>query len=281
MNSLFLEIPRNGDVDNVNLKNCTLQDLQPLLSKECLAQVDADEDLRCATSMFERMQNINNDNIIITKNEFPIGILNGKNVLKCIFKSQMDFRFHSRTTEQCMSEVGTCVLDPELKFLDMLKIWKKNRVCFSIIHDEYDNFYALSPKTIIDLSHFLNPLIFTDVLQKKPIIFIDAEETIDTAYETMMNNETRRLIVRSSNKQLNDRNIIQKFNKLIDSGIENFNNIKISEFELGSVLNYTSHVPIRILAKDMLTIETPCAIIDNNIITPWDLISFYTDGGNF
>lgn len=256
------------------LQNCELRDIldkQNMMQR--VASVGVGEKIWVVTSMLRRFSKTMNDNLIVTKNDLPEGVIGAREVLQRFrLEPTHDLFFKHTVDEIVQKDLPYYVFDGTVKLNEMLKRWKIMRRGFAVVKIE-NEYIPMSVRTLLGIGSQLDDRIKTSELDLNDIMFIDKKNTIDESLNMMLSNHIRRVVLKNSHSIVTDRSIIEKIIALdYLKNSKNFLNMMISTVKVDACPVFSEDVSVSKTCKLMNAMVLPCVIIKNKIFTPWDII---------
>jgi predicted transcriptional regulator len=213
------------------------------------------------------------DSLVVTeKDEKPIGVIGGKEVMENIFENpSLDF-FKKTTVEQVMDK-NLAILPEKINLGELLEKWKQTRRAFSIIPNKLGGYSAISGRKLLEIGVNCITNMTISELPKKEIITFNRNDTMKDIIELMLQKKTRRLILKNTNIFISDRLIIQ----IIAQKFDFFKNVKFLDhriadsFNLEEAKKISEDVNLAEISKIMYGMLHPYIIFQDQTISPWDI----------
>lgn len=151
--------------------------------------------------------------------------------------------------------------------------WKKTRRAFSIIPNHLGGYSAISGRKLLEIgANCITDLTISEFPTKNVITF-EKDNSIKEIIQLMLNNNTRKLLLKDTNYFISDRLLIQSiakdFNFLRDV---KFLERKFEEsFKLEEAMKISKDLNLAELSKMMYVMSHPYVIYQDRVITPWDV----------
>ncbi len=89
----------------------------------------------------------------------------------------------------------------------------------------------------------------------------------------MLKNKTRKLLLKDSDKFLNDRIILSTISEDLKflKGIDDFLSSSIKEFELAQAKRVQNDISIQELSNILYQMDHPYVVYDDQVYSPWDV----------
>lgn len=256
------------------IHNQTLKDLLPYsLSSTPAVSVRKENKMWIATCMLMHYLESFTDSLVVTEEgEKPIGVIGGKEVIKNIFENPSSDFFDKITVEQVMDK-NLIIISEKIKLGELLEKWKQTRRAFSIIPNNLGGYSVISGRKLLEIcANCITDMTISE-LPKKEIITFNHTDTMKDIMSLMLQNNTRRLVLRNTNMFINDRLIIQTIAQKFDF----FRNVKFLDhmftesFNLEEAKKISKNMNLAEISKIMSVMVHPCIIFQDQLITPWDI----------
>jgi len=254
--------------------NQTLKDLLPLsLSSTPAVSIRKENKMWVATCMLMHYLESFTDSLVVTEeDEKPIGIIGGKEVIVNIFENPSSDFFDKTTVEQVMDK-NLIILSEKIKLYELFEKWKQNKRAFSIIPNKLGGYSAISGRKLLEIGTNCITDMTISELPKKEIITFNRTDTMKDIISLMLQNNTRRLVLKNTNMFISDRLIIQTIAQKFDISKKiKFLDHRIAElFNLEEAKKISKDMNLAEISKIMSVMMHPCIIFRDQIITPWDI----------
>ena len=256
------------------IRNQTLKDLLPYsLSSTPAVSIRKENKMWMATCMLMHYLESFTDSLVVTEeDEKPIGVIGGKEVIKNIFENPSADFFDKITVEQVMDK-NLIIISEKIKLEELFEKWKQNRRAFSIIPNNLGGYSAISGRKLLEICANCITDVTISELPKKEIITFNRTDTMKDIISLMLQNNTRRLVLKNTNMFINDRLIIQTIAQKFDF----FRNVKFLDhriaesFDLEEAKKISKDTNLAEISKIMSVMVHPCIIFQDQLITPWDI----------
>ena len=256
------------------IRNQTLKDLLPYsLSSTPAVSIRKENKMWMATCMLMHYLESFTDSLVVTEeDEKPIGVIGGKEVIKNIFENPSADFFDKITVEQVMDK-NLIIISEKIKLEELFEKWKQTRRAFSIIPNNLGGYSAISGRKLLEICANCITDVTISELPKKEIITFNRTDTMKDIISLMLQNNTRRLVLKNTNMFINDRLIIQTIAQKFDF----FRNVKFLDhriaesFDLEEAKKISKDTNLAEISKIMSVMVHPCIIFQDQLITPWDI----------
>ena len=259
---------------NLRLGKCTIEDIMPhLLIYSSLATIDSKEKMWIATSMLVRLLESFTNNLVVMESEIPIGMLGSQEVLHGLYHEPVSEFFSKRTVKNVMSK-DLCVIFPNTKVSDMLNAMKKSGRDFALVQNQEGEFSTISARRLLEVGMLCDTQMKVSDMPPKKITTFTKNDTITTIIEKMLTHRTDVLILENTPLFINSQTILEKTSELnYLEATDEFLEAKASSLNLRNGRIIPDNTTIPEVCKIMLGMKHSFIMTQNNVVTPWDLIS--------
>lgn len=258
----------------MSIINKTLKELLPLsFTSTPAVSIRKENKIWVATGMLIHYLESFTDSLVVTeRDEIPIGVIGGREIIENIFKNPSPDFFDNLTVEQIFDK-NLVILSPITTLDELLTKWKKTRRAFSIIPNHLGGYSAISGRKLLEIgANCITDLTISEFPTKNVITF-EKDNSIKEIIQLMLNNNTRKLLLKDTNYFISDRLLIQSiakdFNFLRDV---KFLERKFEEsFKLEEAMKISKDLNLAELSKMMYVMSHPYVIYQDRVITPWDV----------
>ena len=261
-----------GDI--LPIYNQTLKELLPLSLRTTPAvSIRKENKMWTATCMLMHYLESFTDSLVVTeKDEKPIGVIGGKEIITNIFENPSSDFFDKVTVEEVVDK-NLVILSEDTKLVELLEKWKETRRAFSIIPNNLGGYSAISGRKLLEIGANCVTDLTISELPKKETITFSRNDTIKDIISLMLQNNTRKLVLKNTNMFISDRLIIQSIAQKFDF----FRNVKFLDqrvaesFNLEEAKKVSKDVNLSEIPKIMYGMVHPYIIFHEHVITPWDI----------
>ena len=254
--------------------NKSLKELLPLSFNSTPAvSIRKENKMWVATSMLIHTLESFTDSLVVTEgDEKPIGVIGGREIIENIFKNPSSSFFDDTTVEQIVDK-NLVILSNYTTLKDLLDKWKNTKRAFSIIPNNHGGYSAISARKILEIGANCVTDITISELPKKEIVTFEQDSTIKEIMNLMLQKNSRKILLKDSNYFISDRLLIQSIAQEFDF----FRNVKFLErhvkdsFRLEEARKVSKDLNLTEISKIMYSMPHPCTILQNQVITPWDI----------
>lgn len=260
--------------ESVPIYNQTLKYLLPLsLSSTPAVSIRKENKMWTATCMLMHYLESFTDSLVVTEgDEKPIGVIGGKEVIENIFENPSSDFFDKTTVEQVMDK-NLIIISEKIKLVELLEKWKQTRRAFSIIPNSLGGYSAISGRKLLEIGANCITDVTISELPKREIITFNRNDTMKDIISLMLQNNTRRLVLKNTNMFISDRLIIQTIAQKFDF----FRNVKLLDLRIAESFNLeeakeiSTDINLAEISKIMSVMVHPCIIFQDHVITSWDI----------
>lgn len=213
------------------------------------------------------------DSLVVTgEDEKPIGVIGGREVIENIFKNPSSDFFDKTTVEQ-VTDKNIIILSEKIKLVELLEKWKQTKRAFSIIPNSLGGYSAISGRKLLEIGANCITDITISELPKKEVITFNRNDAMKDIISLMLQNNTRKLILKNTSMFISDRLIIQ----IIVQKFDFFRNVKFLDhrfaesFNLGEAKKISKDMNLAEVSKMMYGMTHPYIIFQDQVITPLDI----------
>ena len=217
------------------------------------------------------------DSLVVTDEGRPAGFIGSKEILEETLKNPT-YDFFNNTLVGKIKNDGLVITTPETKLSDLLKEWKQTGRAFSIIPNQYRGYSVISARKLLEVGMLCNTDIKVNDLPKKRTVTFKQNQTVREVINFMFENRTRRLVLENTIQFLSDRIVIEKIATDLNylRNVDDFLDMKASIFKLENAKTVSPDMKIPELCKIMYGMLHPYVMANDQVISPWDLIMFFT-----
>ena len=264
---------------NLELQECLFDELLPYsLASSPISSINTDDNVWIACSMFSRVSDTTN-NLVVLEDEFPVGIIGGKEILKGIIENPTPYFFHDILCAEIMNR--KFYLDTRIAMLHKLfNQMQQTKNAFTIIQNTKQSFSALSIREILEIGALCKTNINASELPERKIKVFKREDTIEDLIKSLLQNDTEILILENESLFIDHLTIIEKITKDLNylQGVDNFLDLNASIFKLQSPKLIPDKLTLSEVCKTMLYMKHPYVMTQNRIWTPLDVLNVLSQG---
>jgi len=254
--------------------NQTLKELLPLSLRSTPAvSIRKEKKMWMATCMLMHYLESFTDSLVVTEEEEkPIGVIGGREIIENIFKNPSSDFFDKTTVEQ-VTDKNLMIISEKVTLGELLEKWKQTRRAFSIIPNSLGGYSAISGRKLLEIGANCTTDITISELPKKEVITFDQDNTLKDIIGLMLQNNTRKIILKNTNMFISDRLIIQSIAQKFDF----FRNVKFLEQKFSESINLeeakkiSKDMNLTEVARMMYAMTHPYIIFQDQVVTPLDI----------
>lgn len=253
-----------------------ISEIVPSIFKRPLLFVSPSDSLLQAATFLAIGPQIYVDGLVVLDDRKAVGAIGGRHVIEYILYHQEGWR--QGTASSVMTQLQTAVRGNDALQV-ALDVFRKTGFAFVPIMIDGRVVTSLS------LRDLLKP-IATLHLDKtvgdlsSPLISAASDSSIGSALEIMLEQNVRNLIVKDKDRTsiLNDRKILefllshQGASALSSRQSNGLFEIKLSTLDLLAAKHVKKDTTVSAAAQLLTDLNTPCLLVDNSVVTPWDII---------
>jgi len=212
------------------------------------------------------------DSLVITRDDKPVGIIGSVEIFEGILKEPKD-TFFEHDVEKFMNTTHLIILKPDTVLSDLLLRWNQTRRAFAIIPNQYHGFSVISARKLLEIGVSCKTNLRVSDIQKREIVTFEKSDSIKDIISSMFENKTRKLVLKDTSSFISDRIIMQKIARELDylQSENNFLEMKGAAFKLDEAKKISDNLTINEAAKIMYGMQSPYLMVENHVITPWDI----------
>lgn len=243
---------------------------ESLTSTFCV-NIEATSKIWVATGMLVQYLESFTDGIVVRKNEKPVGIVGGRDIIANIAKNPRGEFFEEPVESIVESRIPE--ISSRTTYKELMNFWQDTGRAFAIIQNEYGDYSSISAKKILEIAKQCNTNLKISEMPKKNTVTFSLDEPIGQIMDRMLENKTRRVILKDTNKFINDRAILEKISEELDylRNVKNFREFPAKDFNIIETTMIEKDLMIPETAQMMYELEHPYLVYKDNVITPWDI----------
>ncbi len=201
-----------------------------------------------------------------------VGTIGGKEILENLLKNPTQSLFNETLVEDIM-EKNPIRVSGQTKYKELISQWRQRGRAYAILYNRWGHYSAISAKKILEISMRCKTNLSIMDLPKKPIITFKPDDSLGTIINSMFENKTRKILLKNSNKYINDRIILEAISEKLGylENIENFLEMSVNTIELERARVILDNLNIHEVSAMMYDMEHPYIIYKDILVTPWDI----------
>lgn len=212
------------------------------------------------------------DSLVAIKNDEPVGIVGGVEVLESVLKNQTAGFLDKTKIGDIMNKL--VIMNSKSKFSELVNTWSQTRRAFAILPNQYYGYSVISARKIIEVGTGFKINTTISAIPTKKIITFNKKDTVRQIVQRMFENKTRKLVLEGTSFFINDRIIIEKLAREFNClrGGEDFLGMNSDIFRLEQAKIVSDDLTITEACKIMQNMTSPHLMTGEKIISPWDVI---------
>ena len=106
-------------------------------------------------------------------------------------------------------------VNEKIKLVDLIEGWKKTRRAFSVIANQYSDYFSISARKLLEIGKRYKSGVSVSSIPKKKIISFKGDESLGTILDRMFKNYTRKIVLENSNQFVSDRLILGEISNIL------------------------------------------------------------------
>ena len=258
---------------NLALTECLFDDLLPYsLASSPISSIHSEDNVWIACSMYSRLSQTT-DNLVVLDNEFPLGIIGGREILKGVLKNPTPYFFHDVLSAEIMNR--KFYIDTRFaKLQKLLEQMKKMKRTFAIIQNSKTSFSAISIREILEIGALCNTNIKICDLPERKIKVFKRDDSIEYLLRSLSDEETDLLMLDNESLFIDHTTIIEKITGDLNflKDVENFLELNASVFKLANPKLIPDKLTLSEVCKMMLYMKHPYVMTTEQVFTPRDIL---------
>ena len=243
---------------------------QTLFETPCIS-VDKNRDIWVAIEMCAQYLESTVDAIIVVSQNNPIGTIGGREILSHLRKNTIPDSYFRTKIEDIFFNYFPQV-EGNIKFDDLMNKWKSTGRAFSIISNQYGDYFSISSRKMLEIGKRYKSGISVSSIPKKKIVTFKEDESLGDILNRMFKNHIRRILLENSNQFISDRIILGEISMLLKyQDIDNLLDIPINQFKFEYTKEITTDLTLSQICLIMDKMDHPCILYQDTIVTPWDI----------
>ncbi|HET9806713.1 MAG TPA: CBS domain-containing protein [Nitrososphaeraceae archaeon] len=243
---------------------------QTLFETPCIS-VDKNRDIWVAIEMCAQYLESAVDAIIVVSQNNPIGTIGGREILSHLRKNTIPDSYFRTKIEDIFFNYFPQV-EGNIKFDDLMNKWKSTGRAFSIISNQYGDYFSISSRKMLEIGKRYKSGISVSSIPKKKIVTFKEDEPLGDILNRMFKNHIRRILLENSNQFISDRIILGEISMLLKyQDIDNLLDIPINQFKFEYIKEITTDLTLSQICLIMDKMDHPCILYQDSIVTPWDI----------
>lgn len=257
-----------------DLTDCTIEEILPhLLVYSSMATIESKEKVWVATSMLVRFLATHTNNLVAIESDVPVGMLGSREVLHGAYSNPT----HDFFTEQIVYNIMSKDIEkasPKMRVYDLLKKMNCIGRDFALIQTTDGEFSTISARRLLEVGILCDTRIKVSDMPSKKVVTFQKDDNIGFLIGEMLRNNTDVIILEHTPLFVTPQTIFEKISELnyLD-GIDDFLDSKVNTLNLKTGRIISDNITVPEMCKIMLGMKNAFVMTQNNVLTPWDLIT--------
>lgn len=254
-----------------------LRDAVPQVFKRPYLSVPPDSTLMQIAPFMAIGPQIYVDGLVVTEGERPIGIIGSKQILRSIINSNYP-DWLKISTLQIMDSPGVS-LEMDSPLSNAIDIFSQTHIAFSPVTRIGLVVASLSVRDVLPIIAASGKNVpLKDI--SSSLVLLSKETKLKVALDTMFQRRIRNIITRANNNDyyiINDRKILEFLfsengRKIMDTHDLGIQAIEIDLLDKLPATRISDNTTLSKAAELLMDINTPCLLLNESIVTPWDIV---------
>ncbi len=257
-----------------DLNHCTIEEILPhLLVYSSMATIESKEKVWVATSMLVRFLATHTNNLVTMEDDTPVGMVGSKEVLQGIYSKPTHSFFSEQTVSSIMNKDLETV-SAKMRVYDLLKKMNVAGRDFALVQTTDGEFSTISARRLLEVGILCDTRIKIADMPSKKVITFQKEDNIGFLIGEMLRNNTDVVILEKTPLFVTPQTIFEKISELnyLDD-VDDFLEYKASTLNLKTGRIISDNITVPEMCKIMLGMKNAFIMTQNNVLTPWDLIT--------
>lgn len=264
---------------SLELTECLYEDLLPFsLASTPISSINSTDNVWIASSMYSRLSRTT-DYLVVLDEEFPIGIIGGREILRGILKNPTPYFFHDVLSSEIMNR--KFYLDTRYaKLHKLLEQMQKMNKIFAIIQNSKQSFSGISIREILEIGALCKTNISISDLPERKINVFKRDDNVEFLIKSLLDEETDLLVLDNEFLFIDHTTVIEKISGDLNflQNVDNFLDLTTSVFKLASPKLIPDKLTIPEVCKIMLYMKHPYVMTSDRIWTPRDVLQVLSQG---
>jgi len=244
------------------LKEYNLKQLLPdTLTHSLCIHIEKGKEVWVVAGMLAQYLESATDSVLVLDRGKPAGAIGGKEIMENLLKNPTSSLFYGTKVEDIM-EPDPLIVAEDTKYKDLMKHWIQRGRAYAVIPNEWRHYSAISAKKILEIGMRCKINLSISDLPKKPIITFRKDDTMDSIINSMFKNKTRKILLKNSNKYINDRIIMETITEKMQhlKRMDYFLNVPANIIELEEARVIFDDLKINEISAMMYDMEHPTMV---------------------
>ncbi len=257
-----------------DLNHCTIEEILPhLLVYSSMATIESKEKVWVATSMLIRFLATHTNNLVAIENDMPVGMIGSREVLQGMYSNPTHDFFAEQAVNSIMNK-SLEMVSAKMRVYDLLKKMNDTRRDFALVQTTDGEFSTISARRLLEVGILCDTRIKIADMPSKKVITFQKEDNIGFIIGEMLRNNTDIVILEKTPLFVTPQTIFEKISELnyLDD-IDDFLEYKANTLNLKTGRIISDNITVPEMCKIMLGMKNAFIMTQNNVLTPWDLIT--------
>lgn len=257
-----------------DLNYCTIEEILPhLLVYSSMATIESKEKVWVATSMLIRFLATHTNNLVAIENDMPVGMIGSREVLQGMYSNPTHEFFAEQTVNSIMNK-SLEMVSAKMRVYDLLKKMNDTRRDFALVQTTDGEFSTISARRLLEVGILCDTRIKIADMPSKKVITFQKEDNIGFIISEMLRNNTDVIILEKTPSFVTTQTIFEKISELnyLDD-VDDFLEYKANTLNLKTGRIISDNITVPEMCKIMLGMKNAFIMTQNNVLTPWDLIT--------
>lgn len=257
-----------------DLGHCTIEEILPhLLVNSSMATIESKEKVWVATSMLVRFLTSHTNNLVVMESDKPVGMIGSSEVLQGLH-SNPDHGFFAEDEVSKVMNKNLDVASPKTRVYDLLKKMNDKGRDFALVQTTDGEFSTISARRLLEVGTLCDTRIRVSDMPAKRVVTFQKEDSIGFLIDKMLKYNTDVVILEHTPLFVTPQTIFEKIVELnyLDE-IYGFLDFKTSTLKLKTGRIIPDNITVPEMCKIMLSMKNAFVMTQNNVLTPWDLIT--------
>lgn len=257
-----------------DLNHCTIEEILPhLLVYSSMATIESKEKVWVATSMLIRFLATHTNNLVAIENDIPVGMIGSREVLQGMYANPTHDFFAEQTVNSMMNK-SLEMVSAKMRVYDLLKKMNDTRRDFALVQTTDGEFSTISARRLLEVGILCDTRIKIADMPSKKVITFQKEDNIGFLIGEMLRNNTDVVILEKTPLFVTPQTIFERISELnyLDD-VDDFLEYKANTLNLKTGCIISDNITVPEMCKIMLGMKNAFIMTQNNVLTPWDLIT--------
>ncbi|MDH2908439.1 MAG: hypothetical protein PXX83_10135 [Candidatus Nitrosotalea sp.] len=257
-----------------DLDHCTIEEILPhLLVYSSMATIESREKIWVATSMLVRFLATHTNNLVVMEDDTPVGMVGSREVLQGLYSNSTHAFFSEQAINNIMNK-DLEMVSAKMRVYDLLKRMNDTRRDFALVQTTDGGFSTISARRLLEVGILCDTKIKVSDIPSKKVVTFQKEDSIGFLVGEMLRNNTDVVILEKTPLFVTPQIIFEKISELnYLEDVDDFLDSKASILNLKNGRIISDNITVPEMCKIMLGMKNAFVMTQNNVLTPWDLIT--------